>query len=247
MADQILDYRNIQFDEAGKPFWTTQSGKRSYLPPASAAQSGNPRAVQWAASQGEVIANGQQQTTAAPSATFAKSQGAWNPQTGQFDQGMNMSGLGGAITGGAALAAPLVIGPAIANALGGSAALGSFDAAPSISSPVGAANAQALGATAAGGNVATGASGGGGLAGMLKGLVSPQNIPQLVGLGTSLLGGLTGGGSGGGSNPDLDRMRAITEARMRRVDPLHQAITSLAMSRMPTAQQRPLPDVKLPE
>lgn len=241
-ADPILNYNDVRWDARG-PYWVTQSGKKSYIPPAAAAQSHNPQLVQWAASKGEVLSPTGQVSNAAPDATFAKSRGVWNPTTGQFDQSLNQGGLGGAIEGAAGLAVPTVIGPAIAGALGGpGAATGAaFDAAPAWGSG-GYANAAALGATPAGGAAATG---GGGIASVIKALTSTSNIPSLIGLGTSLLGGMRGGS--GSQNGELDRIKQITEARMRRVDPLHQAITSLAMSRLPTNMQRPVPDVPLPE
>jgi hypothetical protein len=149
------------------------------------------------------------------------------------------------IAGGATMAGLGALGAAGAGPFaGGSAAAGNaaVDAVPAWESG-GYANAAALGATPAGGSVA-GATGGSGLSNVIKSLTSTSNIPSLIGLGTSLLGGMGGNGSQSG---ELDRIKQITEARMRRVDPLHQAITSLAMSRLPTNMQRPVPDVPLPE
>lgn len=265
MPDLILNYSDVRFDESGKPYWTTQRGARSYLSPAAAAQSPNLRAREWAAAQGERIsrdATGAATgvlSNAAPQGGFVHSRGTWNPTTGQFDQSLNPGGLMGAIQGGAALAGPLFVGPAIANAIGAGATaapVGSLSAdgtipfttapgvqAAALSGQVG--PAAGLGAS---GSVAGGAAGGagaasGGLAGLLKNLTSGNNLGSLVGLGTTLAHGLSGGG---GADDELKRIQAITEARMRRVDPLHQAITNLAMSRLPTTMQLPVPNIPLP-
>lgn len=65
----------------------------------------------------------------------------------------------------------------------------------------------------------------------------PSNI---AGLG-ALVAGLAGG-RGGGSDPsatdEARRIQAITEARMRRVDPLQQAVTQLAWGRLPTSARQ---------
>ena len=130
-------------------------------------------------------------------------------------------------------------------ALGGSAAGAATGA---IAAPVGTVAPGVVNLATPASNAAAAAvppAASGGLSGVIKSLTSAGNLPSLVGLGTSLLGGL--GNGGGSNNAELDRIQQITEARMRRADPLHQAITSLAMSRLPTAFQRPVPDVPLPE
>lgn len=208
-----------------------------------------------------------------PRNTFTSQNNGWNPQTGRYDTGMNWGGLGGAILGGAGLAGPLVIGPAIAGAAGGGAAAGGaasgasaaadgtipFTTAPGVSAAAasGAVGPSAgLGASAPLGSLTAGAGAGAGVGGgaaaasgfadkLKAGLSNPSNLASLAGLVTSLAGG-SGGGGNGQTNADLARAQAITEARMRRVDPLHQAITNLAMSRLPTNMQRPVPDVPLP-
>jgi hypothetical protein len=50
------------------------------------------------------------------------------------------------------------------------------------------------------------------------------------------------------SEEQARRMQALTEARMRRVDPLHEAITQLAFSRLPVSSRQgfSLPRVALP-
>ena len=75
-------------------------------------------------------------------------------------------------------------------------------------------------------------NGGSGILDRIKGfLTDPSNLVGLAGV----VGGLSRGG--GGSSPDVQRLNAITEQRMRRVDPLHQAITQLAWGRLPTSSR----------
>ena len=66
----------------------------------------------------------------------------------------------------------------------------------------------------------------------------PENLLKLGGVVTALAAGMRGGGSGGGSSADVQRLNAITEQRMRRVDPLHQAVTQLAWGRLPTSSRQ---------
>ncbi len=162
VADYTYDYTNVQWDASGKPYVMSQSGKRSYLPPAQAAQMSDPRLRQWAASMGQVISRDDSGnatgvvSNASPGSTFAKSQGAWNSGTGQFDQSMNQGGLGGLIEGAAGLAVPLVVGPALAGLAGGAGAFpepvaGAWDAPTAAFSPTGVASTTVPGSVAAGG------------------------------------------------------------------------------------------------
>lgn len=270
MAADPIDWQQpIQFDASGKPFVITQSGKRNYLPPAVAGQSGDPRAVAWAAAQGYSItrdASGNAtgvNDSSVPTGGFARSRGEWNPQTGQYDQGLNMSGLGGAILGGATVA-PMVLGAAgigpLATASGGSASgasgavggteLGgwlpsqsmgaSMSATPMYPTVAGASGAASGGSAALGGMMPAAAKTAG--QGLVGGLLN--NAPQLAGLVASLAGR---GGGNSQNSAETQRIQQITEARMRRADPLHQMAVQLAASRMPINVQRPVPDVPLPE
>ena len=56
------------------------------------------------------------------------------------------------------------------------------------------------------------------------------------------------GGGNSGSTDELRRIQAITEARMRRADPLHEVATQLAYQRAPIAAKSgiALPRVPLP-
>lgn len=89
--------------------------------------------------------------------------------------------------------------------------------------------------TPAGGGTPVPAAAGAGS--FLDWLQDPGNI---AGLG-ALIAALTGG-RGDSANPqdteELRRIQAITEQRMRRVDPLHQAVSALAFSRMPTSSRQ---------
>ena len=83
---------------------------------------------------------------------------------------------------------------------------------------------------AAGGAAAAAADG---FLGKLKSqFTDPSNMVDLAGIITALVGASRGGG--GQTSPEAQRMQQMTEARMRRVDPLHQAITQLAWGRLPT-------------
>ncbi len=88
----------------------------------------------------------------------------------------------------------------------------------------------------------------GGLDELLKKLLSPEGMASLAPL---LIALMRGSGSTGAANlpetAEARRMNQITEARMRRVDPLHEAVAQLAYSRLPTNMQNgPLPRVTLP-
>lgn len=77
-------------------------------------------------------------------------------------------------------------------------------------------------------------------------LTSPESIAALASLIPAIVASRSG--SGGGSSPDVQRINAITEARMRRADPLHEVATQLAFSRAPIAARDgiSLPRVPLP-
>ena len=75
--------------------------------------------------------------------------------------------------------------------------------------------------------------GGNGIAGELRDLfTNPSNMVDLVGIITALAAASRG--SNGQQSAESQRMQQMTEARMRRVDPLHQAVTQLAWGRLPT-------------
>jgi hypothetical protein len=271
-ADAILDY-TVRFDEQGQPFWLTQAGQRRYLSPLQALQSGDPRATQWANGQGAAYTRDAAgtvsgvQDTSSPRDSFTRQNNGWNPQTGQFDTGLNWSGLGGAITGGLSVAGPAVIGPALTGspmAFGGGAAasqtapIGGLSADGTLPSAVtpgmqsAAMNGSMIPATSAAPSLTSGvptfgsAAAGGSAASLASKLAGglTSNLGPLAGVITSLAGG---SGSDSALTDQQRRIMAITEARMRRADPLHQMVVNLAASRMPTNMQLPVPNVPLPE
>lgn len=90
-----------------------------------------------------------------------------------------------------------------------------------------------------GGVTAGGAAGAGGsIANTIRNLfTTPGGIAQLGGILTALMGSGAFSGGGGGSQEIPQEMRdamAMTNARFRRTDPLHEAVTQLAFQRMPT-------------
>lgn len=248
-ADPIANYRDIRFDEQGRPYYTTASGQRSYLPPITAAQEGGligsgvvnvPSDVAaqlraYASAHGVTNAN---PTGDLPQGGFVHSRGEWNTGTGQYDQHLNQGGLGGLIEGGAALAAPIALGALMPTTAAAGAGAGAGATA------AGAGGATDAGAIISGWGAPTAAGAGGATSAITHALTN--NIAPLAGMLTSLAGSGGGGGSAA-NNAQLSRLQAITEARMRRVDPLHQMVTQLAASRLPISVQRPIPNVPLPE
>ncbi len=129
----MADYGQIQWS-GGKPYIVDASGKRYFLPPIVAAQyRDDPKALAWAASQGASIGapGGTDTVTGQPDATLLKTRGTWNPDTGQYDQGVNWENLASLAAGGFVGAGA---GAALAGGAGGGAA-----AAPAASSGGGAA------------------------------------------------------------------------------------------------------------
>jgi hypothetical protein len=218
MADPILNYRDIRFDAQGRPYLTTQSGQRSYIPPNMAAQYAGlfipegPEKDALTAERGytpDTIAGltafaqqggvtSENPSGNVPSSSFMRSRGSWNPQTGQYDQGMNMSGVGGLILGGAGLAAPMVVGPMLAGTPtifgGAGAASAASGSAPTLAS----ANAPAalLPTTTAPGVTSAATSGAlaptvsaGAAPGTLAGAMTP--VSQGVINGSVVTGGIT--------------------------------------------------------
>jgi hypothetical protein len=161
------------------------------------------------------------------------------PATATFRTGLGGRGsgysAGDGFWGGVAKAIPVAAG-----------ALGSFGVGSMLGGGAGASGGAVGGDV--GGMVPTGTSvmggagalekayngaSGGGLMGALKGLVdSPGDIASLGGMIAALAGGARGGN--GQASEDAQRLNQITEQRMKRVDPLHQAVTQLAWGRLPT-------------
>lgn len=139
MGDEY--YPSIKWDEQGKPYNITKSGKRNYIPPASAAteHADNPvgaRLIAWAKTQGATPEN---PGGAGPQGGFASNKGTWKSDTGTWDKGnfLNTS-LGGLLLGGGAMAAPLAVG-ALAGGAGGAATIPTtlgIESATSLGLPV---------------------------------------------------------------------------------------------------------------
>jgi hypothetical protein len=135
-----------------------------------------------------------------------------------------------------------VLGYGALSALGGTGAAGASGPAAGLDTSIGGAAGLDLpgfipGTAPLGGmSVAPAAAAGGGnaLAGagkdFLKDLASPQGAASLA----ALIAGLKGQSSGDQNTEELRRIQAITEARMRRADPLHQVAVNLAFGRLPT-------------
>ncbi len=146
------------------------------------------------------------------------------------------------------IAGPAMLGLGAGLAASGpAAASGSASAAPSVNGVTtampGAITSQGasaglggvLPAAGAGGAGATTAAAGG-VMGQLKDLfTSPSSAMDLAGMVTALLGASRGGGQ---ADPSAQRLTQMTEDKMRRVDPLHQAVTQLAWGRLPTSARQ---------
>lgn len=182
-----------------------------------------------------------------------------------------LGGAGGA--GGAAGELPSHAIPGWAeSAMGGPAAIGSqgasaavplggiaADVLPSGSIPGGYGAPASIASQGASNAVQAGTDAANAGSGLLKNLTSAGGLAKLAGIIPALMSFAhgSGGGNGGGNGlsddfikqayADAQREHAMQEARYRRVDPLHEAVTQLAYSRMPTNMQNgPLPKVPLP-
>lgn len=87
-----------------------------------------------------------------------------------------------------------------------------------------------------GGTVEQGATGGASaIEKIRKALTSGEGLASLGGLIAALATNGGGGGNGSAGTDELRRIQAITEARMRRADPLHQVAVQLAYNRSPVS------------
>jgi hypothetical protein len=194
--------------------------------------------------------------------------GRLNPKTGKLedpDSGFMRYigehpyvGAAMALAPGAAFALPGLMG-------GGAAASGSAGAAggtttmvapgiPAVAGTGAGITAPLGGVTAAGAGAGTAAAAGGGsmLDKLKKSLTSTEGMASLASLIPMLAmagGGNSGGGANGPGSEELRRIQAITEARMRRADPLHQVAVQLAYGRAPVSARQgvDLNNVRLPE
>jgi hypothetical protein len=152
-----------------------------------------------------------------------------------------------------------------AGALGGTAALGMAGVGPLAGGGGGAVNAAGAYTTpayaAAGAPIAplgSAAVGGGSIVNTLKqALTNPKTYASLAPILAQMASGGFGRGSGGGIDDgfikqayaDAQRNNAMKEARYRRVDPLHQAVTQLAWNQLPDYARTGISpnNVQLPE
>jgi hypothetical protein len=237
--DPIVDYANIQFDEQGRPFWVTQSGKRHYLAPLSAMQErSNPRAVEWARSMGVYeTPEGEIVNKSAPGSSFLKERGHWDTEGGEWDQDTNWgnilaTGVGamiggpfvaGALSGGSAPAASAAGSGAGAGVLPSAAIPGAHAAVPGIASTVGGGVPGAMGGAA-------GVAAGGGS--ILKDILSGVGDWAPTALaGANAVRQLTQGPPA--AQQDLERILKLSEGRINQTEPLFQALNAMAQRGMP--------------
>jgi hypothetical protein len=185
--------------------------------------------------------------------------GYLNPQSGVLEDPDEQHWYSNPAVIGPLAIAGLTAGAALPGMLG-SAAAGGASGATTMAAPgipavagTGAGVTAPLGGVAAGtaaGGAGAAAAGGSALDRLRSSLTSPNGIAQLASLIPMLTMATSGGGGGNGQDSgELDRIRAITEARMRRADPLHQVAVQLAYGRAPVSARQgvALNNVRLPE
>lgn len=255
-----IDYSQILFDGSGKPYWRRQDGSKVYLPPLVAMQSNDPRAVEWARSMGVYRDEaGQVTNQSAPGSSLFKERGHWDQDTGGWKQDTNWNNIA-SIGVGAMMGAPYLAGafgggaasPAAAASQGSAAANGTLASSsiPGLHTAVpGAIASQGASATVPIAQRLLGGGGGGVLDALkgfgsdaLKRFASPEGALNLAGL----FSALAGKPQDMSKDPQvkaqmdlmLDRQRMENE-RYKRVDPMHEAVTRLAYSRLPIAARNP--------
>lgn len=251
----------LQWD-GEKPYYLLDNGQKHYISPTealgakTAAQADgrplDPRLERFLAS------------TPAPSSqnSFAHT-ASWNPTTGTTDTATNWGGLGGAVLGGAAVAAPYVL-PALAGA-GGASGAATMPAlsAPSAVLPTG--TAGIIADSAAPFSAATAAATGPSLAatpfgpassatpaavpgaGLASGIpsaagASPTSawLTPLLKAAVPAVGALTAHATGtnGGMPPELQQLLALALKRQQEQQPLFDAVTHQALAGLPTYAQK---------
>lgn len=236
----------VEYDERGRPYiYSHQLGRRIYVSPGAVRTSTDPRDQAFVANTPET-----------PDNFFRTSN--WNQYTGEEDRGMNWGNIGslavGAYLGGVAL--PGVLGgggTAAATSAGSGGAGGVLPSAP-LAIPNAVAPTVAAANPVVGGTVGatTAAAGGSVLDRIRRALTDPATLatagPAIASL-MSQRGGQDYDSQIAANQDQLRRLQAITEARMRRVDPLHQAATQLAFGRLPVSSRNgiTLTNTPLPE
>lgn len=268
-----LDQSRVLWDATG-PYWLSTDGRtKHYIPPIVAAQyRDDPRMLAWAKSRGFELQRDEQGAITGMNQAPGAGAGSdrpldfrtgrqWNPKTGKYETHFDWGDVLTSAVGG-------MLGAGAVDAFaGGAAAPAAFDAAPNIATPAGMANAATVGGVTTEGTIlpagaaaaatplggvkpAAQAAGSAGLGQKLKDmLTSPEGLASAGSVISSLLAGNGTNDATRASEEQARRMQAITEARMRRVDPLHEAVTQLAFSRLPVSSRQgiALPRVALPE
>lgn len=232
----------VYWDGTG-PYWKKADGTKSYIPPLVAAQYSDPKMQAWAKSRGATLASDPGGITAGNlrGADMFHKRDTWNDQKGAYERPFDWTGVADIAAGG------LIANGAVAAAGGGGSApaasgtIGSGiettpTAVPALASGGGPGTA-AYGAAAPLGalptNAGTHGNGGQGQQGLVDQLTSRESLASIASLIPLLMAKNGQSQSEQDSLAQANRMSAITEARMRRVDPLHQAVTQLAWSRLP--------------
>ncbi len=203
---------NMQYDEHGRPFMLDATGRKSYVSPVSFG--------------GKPPDN--------TSGGLLHGRWEWDPGRGDWVQHLS----GGKILTYATMAALTAGGLNAAGVLGGAGGSGAAEAVNGVANAAlaGSEYAAPLGAVAP---VAAGAG-----SKLLDSLTSAKGVTSLAGLAAMLAtrpGGNSGSANGlpgGAGNDQLTQLMEMASQRAQRTDPLHQAVTQLAMSRLPTNVQR---------
>ena len=228
----------MPYDEQGRLYYEVpgQPGRRSYVSPIATGTGQKPEdsggifrsGWRWDANQGKWVNPIDVDNIANMAVGSALGAGAISAASGG---GAAAGGTSGGLLPNAAL-------PGAAGAMTGAAV-------PAMTTPAAALGGAAVpGATGAAlGSMKTKAGGAGGA--LLDAIASPQGVSGLAGILAMLAGGgAFGGGNGGastdmfGNNPQLKSLMDMSVNRAQRTDPLHEAVTALAMSRLPTNVQR---------
>lgn len=259
----------IQFDAQGRPF-TMNGGRISYMTPTDAGTSAllfaepGPARDALLAERGitpdisaKLIAYAQQHGVTAqnpfptdrPNMNGFASRYQWDPATGTYKRSMG-AGLSGLIQGGAALAAPMFVGPMLAGTptiLGGAGAASGASGGVLPSTSTGAAMSttpmypivEGSGAAAAGAGSAAGsaATSGGIINQLTKAMKNPRNIAGLAAL-LPMFAGMRGGGGSpfdaAGVNEEITKSLAMQRGRMEQAQPAYDTLVNMAYGMSPT-------------
>lgn len=217
----------LQYDERGRPYYVTADGQRNYVSPVAMGAEPSPDETGVFHSRPE-----------------------WNQESGDwetpFDWG-NLLNVGvGGLLGAGALSAAGAFGGAGGGTVSASPLLSEGGAAAGLPTAgmtpgliggagigAGAGTGMGVGGAAGMGAGAGAAAAGGGLADVLKRLGLTAGM---MGIGKAI-----GGGGQTPIPPEIQQILDLQKQRMQLQNPLFEAISRLAMSRLPTAQQQAMP------